>query len=210
MVVSSQLIPFKFDTKIKALFTDAQLNIPQKKLVCMKGKKMTIMRMTRCLLFESKLPNKFCVEAINTSIYLQNWLYKQLVSSKIFFKLWHVYKPLLECIKVFESICYLHVSQLKRGQLDKKAQMIILSGYTNVIKGYRVFNLETQKLVISLDVKVGENTGWDWIRSFKRMQEAKKTPCHNNKKKNIWMLKSRMIITWSQYPKVLTLKLWKA
>jgi len=35
-------------------------------------------------------------------------------------------------------------------------------GYSTQSKGYRVYSLQTKKLVISRDVEVDENASWNW------------------------------------------------
>jgi len=35
-------------------------------------------------------------------------------------------------------------------------------GYNTQSKGYRVYNLQTKKLVISRDVEIDENASWNW------------------------------------------------
>jgi hypothetical protein len=47
-------------------------------------------------------------------------------------------------LKIFGSICYVHVPAAKRSKLDDKAEMGIFSGYASSSKGYRVYNLNTK------------------------------------------------------------------
>ena len=35
-------------------------------------------------------------------------------------------------------------------------------GYSTQSKGYRVYNLQTKKLIISRDVEIDENASWNW------------------------------------------------
>ncbi|WJZ95707.1 hypothetical protein VitviT2T_014453 [Vitis vinifera] len=50
----------------------------------------------------------------------------------------------------------------KRSTLDSRAQKCILIGYGTSTKGYRIFCLQTNKVVLSKNVKVDEMTTWDW------------------------------------------------
>ena len=76
--------------------------------------------------------------------------------------MWHGVKPTVEHLKVFGSICHTHVPEMKRNKLDHKSEICIFVGYSSNTKGYRVFNVKTNKLVVSRDVKVDENSVWNW------------------------------------------------
>nr|XP_048331614.1 uncharacterized protein LOC107421450 [Ziziphus jujuba var. spinosa] len=58
-----------------------------------------------------------------------------------------------------------------RGKLDKKANVGVLVGYSEVTKGFKVYNLETKKLVVTRDVKIDENAKWDWNNNDKDNEE---------------------------------------
>ena len=75
---------------------------------------------------------------------------------------WSGIKPSVKHLKVFGSICYSHVADAKRSKLDDKAKMGIFLGYAANSKGYRVFNLQAKKLIISRDIQVDEDAYWDW------------------------------------------------
>ena len=124
-------------------------------------KNRTIMEMTRCLLFEKKMPKCFWAEAVNTAVYLLNRLPTKAVKNKTSFEAWYGVKPAVEHLKVFGSLCYTHVPDVKRDKLDYKAEMGIFLGYSSTSKGYRVFNLKTKKIMVSRDIKVDEATVWN-------------------------------------------------
>ncbi|KAL6323788.1 hypothetical protein AAG906_002256 [Vitis piasezkii] len=128
-------------------------------------KNRTIMEMTRCLLFEKKMPKCFWAEAVNTAVYLLNRLPTKAVKNKTSFEAWYGVKPAVEHLKVFGSLCYTHVPDVKRDKLDYKAEMGIFLGYSSTSKGYRVFNLKTKKIMVSRDIKVDEAAVWNWEKN---------------------------------------------
>ncbi|KAF7810399.1 Retrovirus-related Pol polyprotein from transposon TNT 1-94 [Senna tora] len=56
----------------------------------------------------------------------------------------------------------MHVPAVKRSKLDQKAKQGIFLGYAEFSKGYRVYNLQTQKVSVSRDVLVDEDSYWNW------------------------------------------------
>ena len=128
-------------------------------------KNRTIMEMTRCLLFEKKMPKYFWAKAINTAVNLLNRLPTKAMKNKTSFEAWYGVKPAVEHLKVFGSLCYTHVPDVKRDKLDYKAEMGIFLGYSSTSKGYRVFNLKTKKIMVSRDIKVDEAAVWNWEKN---------------------------------------------
>ena len=63
-------------------------------------KNRTIMEMTRCLLFEKKMPKYFWAKAINTAVNLLNRLPTKAVKNKTPFEAWYGVKPVVEHLKV--------------------------------------------------------------------------------------------------------------
>jgi len=125
-------------------------------------KNRTVMEMARCLMAEKKLPKNFWAEAVYTAVYLLNMLPTRAVQGKTPLEAWSGMKPSAKHLKVFGSICYTHVADAKRSKLDDKAEMGIFLGYAANSKGYRVFNLQAKKLIISRDIQVDEDAYWDW------------------------------------------------
>ena len=91
-------------------------------------KNRTVMEMAKCMLFEKKLPKLLWVEAVSTSIYLLNRLPTKFVQSKTLIEAWSGVKPSVKHLKVFGSLCYLHMPSIKRGKLDERAEKGFLLG----------------------------------------------------------------------------------
>jgi hypothetical protein len=125
-------------------------------------KNRTIMEMARCLLFEKDLPKKFWAEAVNTAVFLLNRLPTRALQHKTPYEVWHGYKPSLQNLKVFGCLCFTHIPQVKRDKLDRKAKAGIFVGYSNVTKGYRVYQPATEKVIISRDIKFVEAEKWNF------------------------------------------------
>ena len=76
---------------------------------------------------------------------------------------------------MFGSICYVLKPEVRRRKLDQKADIGILIGYSTTSKAYKIYDLNSNKVVVARDVKVVENATWDWKNSSgagsKQMQQ---------------------------------------
>nr|KYP39141.1 Retrovirus-related Pol polyprotein from transposon TNT 1-94 [Cajanus cajan] len=107
------------------------------------------MEMARSMLKEKGLPNTFWVEAVYIAVYILNRCPTKVVQDKTLIEAWSGIKPSAKHLRVFGSICYIHVPEEKRHKLEDKTVRGIFLGYSTQSKGYRVYNLQTKKLIIS-------------------------------------------------------------
>lgn len=68
---------------------------------------------------------------------------------------WPGFKLNLNHLGVFGSVAYRDVSGQLRKKLDNKGEMMILVGYHST-GGYKLFDAEKRRIVISLDIVVDE------------------------------------------------------
>ncbi|KAB1228246.1 Retrovirus-related Pol polyprotein from transposon TNT 1-94 [Morella rubra] len=125
-------------------------------------KNRTVMEMAISMLMEKGLPKMFWAEAVYTAVYLLNRCPTKAVQDKTPVEAWSGLKSSAKHLRVFGSICYIHIPAQRRHKLEEKSQKGIFLGYGLVSKGYRVYNLETKKLTFSRDVKFDENAAWNW------------------------------------------------
>ena len=71
-------------------------------------------------------------------------------------EVWTSKKHSLTHLKVFGYEAYDHVPKENKSKLDKKAEKCIFIGYKYGLKGYNIWNLETNKLVYIWDVLLRE------------------------------------------------------
>lgn len=118
----------------------------------------TIIEKARCLLFDGELEKKFWAEAINMAVYLRNRSICSGLNDKTPYEVWNGVKPDLSDLKLFGATVMVHIPYNKRRKLDKKSEKMILVGYGDNVKGYRVYNPRTNSIITSRDVKIFENT----------------------------------------------------
>lgn len=57
---------------------------------------------------------------------------------------------------MFECPAYVHISSEERSKLDVKSRQCILLEYQKGLKGFKVWDLKTNKVIISIDVIFNE------------------------------------------------------
>jgi transposase InsO family protein len=119
-------------------------------------KNMHIVKITHAMLNEKNLPNYFWVETITTLIYIMNRTPTSAIHGMTLEEKFTNKKPYFSHLRVFGCITYVHVPDHKRSKLDPKAEKCIFIGYSLKQKGYKCFNLSTQKLQVSRDVVFDE------------------------------------------------------
>lgn len=126
-----------------------------------KWRKWIIMEMTWWFIFESKMPNFFWAEAVYTLMYIQFQIYSKTVRDKTPFELWHRHKLFLKHLKVFGSVYYLHLPKERRDKVREKGLRWV--SCLDAVRSLKVLecNIETQKVLISRDVKINEEERWD-------------------------------------------------
>ncbi|KAK4408868.1 putative mitochondrial protein [Sesamum angolense] len=120
------------------------------------------MEMARSMLQEKHLPKAFWAEAVYTAVYLLNRCPTKAVQNMTPIEAWSGKKPSAKHLRVFGSICYVHIPTEKRHKLGEKTEKGIFLGYNTQSKGYRIYNLKTKKLIISRDVEFDEDAMWNW------------------------------------------------
>ncbi|KAL0334102.1 UNVERIFIED_CONTAM: Retrovirus-related Pol polyprotein from transposon TNT 1-94 [Sesamum angustifolium] len=138
---------------------------------------------------EKHLPKAFWAEAVYTAVYLLNRCPTKAVQNMTPIEAWSGKKPSAKHLRVFGSICYVHIPIEKRHKLEEKTEKGIFLGYNTQSKGYRIYNLKTKKLIISRDIEFDEDAMWNWDeekverQSVMILKETQKTRRRNRPKK---------------------------
>ncbi|KAI5319433.1 hypothetical protein L3X38_039141 [Prunus dulcis] len=111
---------------------------------------------------EKKIPLKFWAEAVNTVVYLQNRSPTSALDNSTPFEKFSGRKPGVKHLKIFGSLCYIHIPSQRRHKLEETGENGVFVGYGICEKGYRVLNLRTQKIELSRSVIFDEKAMWDW------------------------------------------------
>ena len=89
---------------------------------------------------------------METACYLVNISPSSALEDKNPHEVWTGKKTSLSHLRVFGCDAYVHVPKEKRTKLDNKSERCIFIGYKDGLKGYKLWNPETKKVVYSRDV----------------------------------------------------------
>ncbi|GKU86687.1 hypothetical protein SLEP1_g1180 [Rubroshorea leprosula] len=142
-----------------------------------KRKNRTIMDMTKSLLKAKGMPNSLWGEAVSCSICLLNRSPLRSVQNITPTEAWSGFKPSVKHLKVFGFVAYADVSAKTGTQLDDGAEKTVFICYKR--GGYKLFNLETKKVIIDSEPLTLEEAIQDskWVNV---MNEEVKTIDRNN------------------------------
>ncbi|KAI5336252.1 hypothetical protein L3X38_015519 [Prunus dulcis] len=129
-------------------------------------KNKTIVEMSKTMMKEKKLTYKLWEEAVNTAVYIQNRCPTKALDNITPFEAFSGRKPGVKHLRVFGSICFCHVPSQLRSNLEDAAEKCIFVCYGKCEKGYRVYNLQTNKVTTSRSVIFDENSLWDWDKQI--------------------------------------------
>lgn len=99
----------------------------------------TIVESVRTLLHSSGLDETFWAEAANAVVFTVNRAGSSPQKGKTPFQVWHKRECNMQIFQEFGRRVSVHVPKQKRLKLDAKNQIGIFVGYSEEIKGYRVF-----------------------------------------------------------------------
>uniref|UniRef100_A0AAV1TT31 Polyprotein n=1 Tax=Peronospora matthiolae TaxID=2874970 RepID=A0AAV1TT31_9STRA len=118
----------------------------------------TIVTIGRSLLHHAKLEKCFWAEAAMTAIYIKNRLPSPKIDHKTPFEIVYKSKPSVKHMRVFGCRAFILTPREKRLKWDPKACEGMFMGYEEASKAYRVYDIETDQVVISRDITFDEST----------------------------------------------------
>jgi hypothetical protein len=122
-------------------------------------KNRTFLDMASSMLDEYKTPDRFWVEAINTTCYSINWLYLHRILKKTSYELLTGKKPNVSYFSVFGSKWFILIKRGRNSNFAPKAVEGFLLGYDSNTRAYRFFNKSIGLVEIFGDIVFDETNG---------------------------------------------------
>ncbi|GJY22401.1 ribonuclease H-like domain-containing protein, partial [Tanacetum coccineum] len=134
-----------------------------------KRRNRTLIKATRTMLADSKLPTTFWTEAVNTACYVQNRVLVVKPHNKTSYELFHGRTPTLSFMRPFGCPVTILNTIDHLGKFNGKADECFFVRYSLNSKSFRVFNSRTRIVEEYLHIMFSENipnvigSGPDWL-----------------------------------------------
>ncbi|GJW57219.1 retrovirus-related pol polyprotein from transposon TNT 1-94 [Tanacetum coccineum] len=119
-------------------------------------KNRTLQEMSRTMLNEQSLPQKFWCNVVDTSTYILNRILIRAILGKTPYEILRGRKPTLDYFRVFESKCFILNTKDYLTKFDPKSYEGVFLGYSQNSKAYIILNKHTRKIEESLNVTFDE------------------------------------------------------
>ncbi|GJV50985.1 retrovirus-related pol polyprotein from transposon TNT 1-94 [Tanacetum coccineum] len=119
-------------------------------------KNRTLQEMSRTMLNEQSLPQKFWCNAVDTSTYILNRILIRAILGKTPYEILRGRKPTLDYFRVFGSKCFILNTKDYLTKFDPKSYECVFLGYSQNSKAYIILNKHTRKIKESLNVTFDE------------------------------------------------------
>ncbi|KAL0641364.1 hypothetical protein Bca4012_102815 [Brassica carinata] len=119
-----------------------------------------LMEVARSLMFQANVPKRFWSDAVSTACYLINRMPTRVLKDQAPFEVLNKRKPSLAYMKVFGCLCYVLVPGELRNKLEARSRKAMFIGYSTTQKGYKCYDPEARRVLVSRDVKFIEERGY--------------------------------------------------
>nr|GEV99511.1 retrovirus-related Pol polyprotein from transposon TNT 1-94 [Tanacetum cinerariifolium] len=114
-------------------------------------------KISRAMLAEQSIPQKFWFRALDTETYIFNRVYIRKFINKTPYKILRNRKPSLEYFKVFGCKVFILNTKVYLTKFDPNSYEGVFLGYSQISKAYIVLNKETMRIEESLNVTFDES-----------------------------------------------------
>ncbi len=126
---------------------------------------LTALDGVKAMLNSSGLSQKFWAEALSCFSYVWNRVCHK--DTKTPSELYSGRKPSVSHLKKFGCLAYVGVPKQLRKKLDMRSKLGIMCGYAQSTKGYRIWVIDDQKIVETINVRFDESKrGVDQVKKF--------------------------------------------
>ncbi|KAK1414173.1 hypothetical protein QVD17_29914 [Tagetes erecta] len=116
-----------------------------------------LLETARALKFEAKLSSRFWGECILTAAYVINRLPSETIGNKTPYEIIFNRKPDYEDMKIFGCLAYYRNTETGGDKFEERGKPGIFLGYPPGIKGFKIFDVQKNKIIISRDVHFVES-----------------------------------------------------
>lgn len=116
-----------------------------------------LLETARALRFQANLPKSFWGECILTATYVINRMPSKVLHGATPYELLFNERPSYEHMRVFGCLTYHRSVETGGDKFEPRGRPEIFFGYPQGTKGYKIFDLENKKIIVSRDVRFIED-----------------------------------------------------
>lgn len=102
--------------------------------------------------FQSHVPTKFWSDCVSHAVFLINRTPSPVIYNQTPYQILYAHPPSFSNLKVFGCLCYASTISHLRTKFDRRADPCVFLGIPAHTKGYRLYNLHTKQIFLSINV----------------------------------------------------------
>ncbi|KAL4363042.1 hypothetical protein GQ457_04G026360 [Hibiscus cannabinus] len=111
-----------------------------------------LLAVARALFFQSRVPIRFWGDCVLTATYIINRLPNPVLHNKSPYEVLYAQVPSYSNLRTFGCLCFVSTLKVNRNKFTERALPGVFLGYVSGMKGFKVFVLKTQSVVVSRNV----------------------------------------------------------
>ncbi|WZZ64833.1 hypothetical protein YC2023_076203 [Brassica napus] len=130
-----------------------------------------LMEVARSMMFHTSVPKRFWSDAVISACYLINRIPTKILEDQAPYEVLNRSKPVLDHLRVFGCVCFVLVPGELRNKLEAKSTRAMFIGYSKSQKGYKCYDSDARRVLVSRDVKFLEDKSFYGDRKWEDLED---------------------------------------
>ncbi|KAL0641711.1 hypothetical protein Bca4012_102729 [Brassica carinata] len=135
-----------------------------------------LMEVARSMMFHENVQKRFWGDAVQTACYLINRVPTKILKNLSPFEVLNKSKPFIDHLRVFGCVCYVMTPGEQRNKLEAKSTKAMFIGYSITQKGYKCYDPEARRVMVSREVKFIESKGYYEEKEWENLKDLSQAP----------------------------------
>jgi transposase InsO family protein len=122
----------------------------------------TIVATARSMMKAKGVPGRFWGEAMSTAVFLLNRSPTKSLDNQTPYEAWYGQRPAVHFLRTFGCVGHVKITKPGLKKLDDRSAPMVLLGYEQGSKAYRLYDPVSERVHVSRDVVFDEDAAWDW------------------------------------------------